>query len=571
MKAELSTNPERLEQGDRLWMGGVSVASLTQYEHDKILEYSGGLTISNIWDRNAEEHPNRAAIEDPSVTLSWAEAKLWIERVAFGLLGLGIARDEVLVVQLPNCIELHLLRVVGEKAGIRCVPVTSNMRKTELGHILCQTSAVGVVIPWECRGFNHLDMIEQIHPELPILRHIFIVGDKVPEGLTSIRKLAEQPLEEKYPPDYFRERSYKGVEVSLICHSSGSTGLPKLVGYSPAACSATGKEFVGILKLTVDDIVGAIAPAARGPNLPVYFAAPWAAARIVMLPWSGARDALKAIEERRITVACVVPSQLTMMLEQAEAEQHDLSSVRVWISAGANLPPPLMAEVERKMGGTVLNYYGSMELGPVTALRLNDPYETRMSTAGKPTFAARVRIVDDNGREVERGVEGEIIAKSLWSSLGFYKDEKATQETWDDEGWAAMGDMGVIDRQGNLIIVGRKKDMIIRGGQNIYPAEIESLLVDHPKVQDVAVVAMPDLVMGEKVCAYVVPMKGETFTFSEMISFLKQKNIALFKLPERLELMDEFPTVADGYKVDKKVLRQDIARKLGREKQRPAR
>jgi len=168
---------------------------------------------------------------------------------------------------------------------------------------------------------------------------------------------------------------------------------------------------------------------------------------------------------------------------------------------------------------------------------------------------------------VRQGVEGEIMAKSLCASSGFYNDEKATREIWDEEGWAAMGDIGMIDERGNLVIAGRKKDMIIRGGQNIYPAEIESLLIDHPKVKDVAVVDMPDPVMGERACAYVVPMKGETLTFDEVITFLKQKNIASFKLPERLELMDKLPTVADGYKVDKKVLRQDIAQKLGKEKQ----
>ncbi len=544
------------------------MANLAREELNKILGYTGGMTVSNLWDCNAREHPNRAAIEDPRVSLTWAEAKQWMDRVALGLLELGIERDEVLIVQLSNSIELHLLRVIGEKAGICCVPVTSNMRKTELEHILGQTDAVGVVIPSVYRGFNYVDMIEEIRPDLPNLKHIFSVGGKVPKGLISIRELAEQPLEEKYPPDYFEERRYRGEEVSLICHSSGSTGFPKLVKYSPAACSATGKWFMEHLRLTADDIVAAIAPAARGPNLPVYFAAPWAAAKIVMLSWSEAKETLKALEERKITVACLVPTQLTMMLEQAQAGHYDLNSVRVWISAGAYFPPPLMAEVEKKLGGTVLNYYGSMELGAVTSSGLDDPYDIRMTTAGKPTFGAEVKIVDGDGKEAKKGAEGEIVAKSLCSSSGFYGDEKATREVWNEEGWAATGDMGMVDGRGNLIIVGRKKDMIIRGGQNIYPAEIESLLIDHPKVQDVAVVAMPDPVMGEKACAYVVPTKGETFTFDEMISFLKQKNIAAFKLPEGLELVDKFPTVADGYKVDKKVLRHDIVQKLSKENQR---
>ncbi|MEE8414359.1 MAG: AMP-binding protein [Dehalococcoidales bacterium] len=536
-------------------------------DRDTIIEYTGGLTISNLWDNNARDHPDRAAIEDSRICLSWVEAKRWIDRVALSLLELGIDRDEVLVVQLANCVELHLLRVVGEKAGIRLVPVTSNMRQVEMKYILTKTEAVGLVIPWEYRGFSYVDMAEEMRPSLPKLKHIFIVGEKVPDGLISIEELAAQPLDQKYPDDYFEERRYRGDELSLIGHTSGSTGLPKLTMYSPETCSAAGKFFMENLKLTRYDTVAAIAPAARGPNLPAYFGAPWAASKIFMLPWSGAKDALTTIEEKTITVACLVPTQLTMMVEEAQARHYDLSSVRVWTSAGAYLPPPLMAEVEEKMGGAVLNNYGSMELGGLTSARLTDSYNVRMTTAGKPIFGVRIKIVDNEGKEVTKGTVGVIMARSLCSSLGFYQDEKATREVWNEEGWASTGDMGMTDKRGDLVITGRQKDIIIRGGQNIYPAEIEALLVDHPNIRDVAVVAMTDQVMGERACAYVVPVEGKTLTFDEMILFLKQKNTAPFKLPERLELIDKFPMVSDEYKVDKKALRQDIIQKLIKEKQ----
>ncbi|MFC1948947.1 AMP-binding protein [Chloroflexota bacterium] len=536
-------------------------------EREKIKEYTGGQTVSEMWDRNAREHPDWPAIEDVRTSLTWAEAKRWIDRVGLGLIEMGIGRDEVVVVQLPNSIELHLMRVVGEKAGIRIVPVTSNMRQAELEYILSRTSAISVVIPSEYRRFNYIDMVEKIKPGLPGLKHFFVVGETVPEGYVSLIKLGERPLEEKYPDGYLEGRRYRGKELSLIGHTSGSTGFPKLTMYSPDVCSAPGRFFMEALKLTPEDTVAAIAPAARGPNLPVYFSAPWAAAKIFMLSWSGPKDALRLIEERKITVACLVPTQLAMMLEEVQARQYDLSSVRVWTSAGAYLPPPLMAEVEEKMGGTVVNNYGSMELGNLTSARLDDPHQVRMNTAGKPIYGVQVKVVDDLGREVERGRVGEVMAKSLCSSLGFFEDEKSTREMWNEAGWAEMGDLGMIDGNGDLVIVGREKDMIIRGGQNIYPAELEGLLIGHPKVQDSAVVAMPDPVMGERACAYVVPVEGETLTFDEMLDFLRQKNIAPFKLPERLRLIDKFPMVADEYKVDKKALRQDIAKILEREKQ----
>lgn len=524
------------------------------------------MTVSELWDRNARERPHRTAIEDPGRSLTWAEAKRWIDRVALGLLELGIQRDEVLVVQLPNSVELHLLRVACEKAGIRCTPVTSNMRRREVEHILTRTGAAGVVVPGVYRGFDYITMIREIRPALAGLRFIFVTGEEAPEGTLSIARLAAEPVEEKYPPGYLEKRRYRAEEISLIGHSSGSTGVPKLVQYSPSTCAAAGKWFAKHLRLTPDDVVAALAPAARGPNLPVYFAAPWAGAKIVMLAWSEPRKALTAIQDKKVTIACLVPAQATMMLEEAQARRYDLSSVRAWVSAGAYFPPPLIAAVEERMGGIVLNYYGSMELGAVTSCGLDDPAEVRRTTAGRPTFGVELRIVDEEGRDVGRGAGGEILARCLCSSSGFYNDEEATRELWNEEGWAATGDIGLIDESGNLVIVGRKKDVIIRGGQNIYPAEIEALLIAHPKVQDVAVVAMPDPVMGERACACVVPVKGERLSFEEMISFLKEKKIASFKLPERLELFDQFPTVADGYKVDKKALRQDMAEKLSQEK-----
>ncbi|MEE8419623.1 MAG: AMP-binding protein [Dehalococcoidales bacterium] len=535
-------------------------------ERKKIADYTGGVTVSELWDRNASKYPGRTAIEDPDNSLTWAEAGLWIDRLALGLVELGFTRDDTLVVQLPNSIELHLLRVAGEKAGIRVVPVTSNMRRTELEHILGRTEAAGMVVPLEYRGFDFIDMITEIRPGLPGLKHLFVVGEGAPKGTLSIREIAQRPLEKNYPPDYFEKRRYRGGELSLIGHTSGSTGLPKLTMYSPDVCSGSGRHFMESLRLTSDDTVAAIAPAARGPNLPVYFSAPWAASKIFMLPWSGPADALELIQDRKISVACLVPTQLALMVEEAQKRDYDLSPVRVWESAGAYLPPPLMAEVEEKMGGTVLNNYGSMELGNMTSARLDDPHEVRMNTAGKPIYGVEIKIVDDNGVEIKRGQVGEIRARCLCSSLGFYQDEAATREIWDEEGWASMGDLGMIDSRGDLVIVGRVKDMIIRGGQNIYPAEIEALLIEHPKVQDLAVVGMPDPIMGERACVYVVPAEGETLTFEEMTAFLKAKNIAPFKTPERLELIDKFPMVSDDYKVDKKALRQDITSKLDEEK-----
>ena len=521
-------------------------------------------TMSRIWDQNAIEAPESPAIEDPTGVLTWAEAVRWIDRIALSLVEAGIQRDELAAVQLPNSTELHLLRVACEKAGVLCLPILSNMRESEMKYSLNYTGAAALVIPWTYRNFDYVAMLEKIRPELPKLRRVFIAGSPVPEGYTSLNHLAQQPIEKKYPADILERRRYQPPEVSFISLTSGSTGFPKFVEY-PSAASGVADEFLDIMGLASGDVVAPIAPAARGPNSAAYMGAPRAKAKTVMVPWSGAKDALEWIQKKRITVACLVPAQLAMMREEAEKARYDLSSVRIWLSAGSMLPPDLCRAVETKMGGVVLSQYGMVDFGIAMTPVPQDSPETRSTTVGKPRFGTEARIVDDKGREVKPGETGEIMLRSTYASLGYYRDAAATEAAWRT-GWYATADLGQLDKQGNIAIVGRKKDMIIRGGQNIYPAEIESLLSNHPKIKSVAIVSMPDPIMGEKACAYVVPAGPQPLTMAEMTAFLKEKGIAPFKLPERLEIVDKFPMVSDGQKIDKRALAQDIARKLQAEK-----
>ncbi|MBI2851180.1 MAG: AMP-binding protein [Chloroflexi bacterium] len=526
-------------------------------------------TISRVWDQNAAEVPAKDAIEDTATRLTWANAKLWIDRVALILVEAGIGRDEVVAVQLPNSVELHLMRVACEKAGVLCLPILSNMRESEVKYSLAYTDAAAVVIPTVYRNFDYAAMIEKIRPTLPKLRHVFVVGGEALEGCLSITELVKQPIEKRFSPDLLEQRRYQPQDVSFIGLTSGTTGFPKFVEF-PAAASGVADDFIDIMSLTSDDVVGAIAPAARGPNTVVYLAAPKAKAKIVMLPWNGAKEALEWIERKRITVACLVPAQLAMMREETEKQRYDLSSVRIWLSAGSLLPPSLAEAVETRMGGVVLSQYGAVDFGVATIPLPEDSFEVRTLTVGKPRCGTRIKIVDDSGQEVNRGDSGEILGRSLYSALGYFKDSKATEAAWNKDGWYATGDLGRVDKEGNLAIVGRKKDLIIRGGQNIYPAEIENLLVNHPKIRRVAVVAMPDPIMGEKACAYIVPAGEELLTMEEMVSFLKEKGIAPFKMPERLEIVDKFPMVSDGQKIDKKALAQDISQKLNAERAKTA-
>ncbi len=314
-------------------------------------------------------------------------------------------------------------------------------------------------------------------------------------------------------------------------------------------------------KFTQDDIFAILAPTAGGANGRSYCAAPIAGAKIVHLERFTAEDALKLIEKERITIMPAVPAMFTMMLNHPDFNKYDLSSLRYILSMGAVLPYDLGMQVDQKMGKLLQNY-SSIDCSAATHTRPEDPPEQRVLTCGKTYAWSELKLLDDDGKEAPEGEVGEIMLKGPAAASGYFKDPDATWKAWTKDGWFKMGDLGKIDNNGNLVIAGRKKDMIIRGGQNIYPVEIENILVTHPKVLIASVVGMPDPVLGEKTCAYVVPKANQSFYFDEMISFLKENNLAGFKLPERLEIIRQMPMVAEGQKVDKKALMQDISNKL---------
>lgn len=520
-------------------------------------------TLFDLWEKNARNLPQEEAVVDQKKRLTWLQANLWINRLALGLLELGFKKGEVLVIQLPNSVELCLLRVACEKAGILSLPVLRTMRQKEVEYILHSTKAAGIVIPWQYRGFDYFDMVQEIHPRLPALRTIMVSGDEAPARTISINKTVQQPKEKSYPPDYLRGKGFQAYEPSLLFLTSGSTGFPKFVQFASVSRLFHGIQLAEFLKLSNKDILAALAPAAGGPNIPIYFSAPLTGSKIVLMEHYEPQAALHLIEEEKVTVPCAVPAQLAMMLDSARQRgYYSYKSVRVWYCPASALSSSVAKEVEEKIGGIVINGYGAVDFGGSTMPTLDDPPEVRFLTVGRPIKGTEFKMVDDAGKEVATGQVGEIWGRSASCAWGYFQDPDSTKQAWTEDGWFKSGDLGKWDEKGNLIIAGRKKDMIMRGGQNIYPVEIETLIQGHPKVQEVAVVGMPDAVLGEKTCAYVVLKNGVTFTFEEMISFLKGKKIAAYKFPERLEIIAKLPMVSEGQKVDKKALRLDIVSKM---------
>ncbi len=543
----------------------------TRYTPEMIAEYTKNgywdpdITFSKVWDRNAEQFPDDEAIFDGKTRLTWWQAKEQIDRIALSLTELGLERDQILVVELPNCVELVLLLIACEKAGIINLTVIRTMRHRELEHVLKFTEAPAVVIPWLFRDFDYWDMVQSISPNLPHLKHVIVTGEEVPEGALSLNDMIHRrPLEGKFSPEHLKERSFQPFEVSRIRHTTGTTGFPKLIEETPCNRIYLAKELSRLYKFTKQDVIGGFVQLTGGGGSYALLAAPWVAAKSVIMDRFDVEEAFKLIEKEKITATGVVPAILIMMLQHPSFSKYDLSSLRVISSHGAPLPLNVAQEAEEKLGCVLLNRYGMADGGSMSVASVDDPAPLRYVSVGKPLFGNEFKLVDASGNEVPEGGEGEILFRGPGSHPGFYKDPERTKQTYDKDGWFRTGDLGHFDEQGNLFIVGRAKDLIIRAGENIYPAEVEELLVTHPKIANAALVGMPDPVMGERACAYVVLTPGEQLKFEEMVAFLREKGLAPFKLPERLEIVDQFELVSDQ-KVDKKLLRQDIIEKLKKE------
>ncbi|MBI4334741.1 MAG: AMP-binding protein [Chloroflexi bacterium] len=535
------------------------------YQEYRSKGYWTSTTFADAWDDNARRYPDREAVVDSKTRLTWAQAKEWIDRLAIGFLELGFRKDDVVAVQLPNSVELTLLRVATEKAGLLCVPVLRTLRHREMEYILNLTGAKGVVVLPEFRGFDYLSMVEEMRPRLPALTHVLFAGDRTPPGAISIREMAARPVETRYAPDYLNETKTPWNEFSTIAHTSGTTGFPKFVEYPVCSTMSLGHGTLRAYGLTEDDIVAALSPAAYGPSVIAHVCAPIAGAKIVMEEHFEAEDALRLIESERVTAIGVVPAQLAMMTACPNFDRYNLSTLRLVRCTGSPLPYHVALNAEEKMKAKIVQCYGAVDFSTISGSSFFDSQQVRITTVGRPYPGNEVRLVDDSGKEAPPGEVGEVWARGAHSVSGYFKDRESTERVWEG-GWYRTGDLGKFDGEGHLMVVGRKKDLIIRGGQNIYPAEIEALLVTHPKVATAAVVGMPDDVLGEKACAFVVPRGEPALTFSEMLSFLKKQEIAPFKIPERLELVSRLPMVADEQKVDKKLLMKQIADKLAAEK-----
>ncbi len=541
-----------------------------EIEKNLTKEFWDKTILPDYWDRNARQWPDKEALVDSlGSRLTWAEATQKIDRIALALIkDMKLKRDDKLMVQLPNCIEQVLVRLACEKAGVLSIPEMTTFRQTELADIATRTGAVGIVISKQYRKFDHYEMAKELQADIPNLKHIIVAGEDVPGDCISLNGIMDHPYEQEYDPIELWARRLDAIEeVGFLITTTGTTGLPKLIEHRIAAREIwTAKSHVRNWELGPDDCVLAIAPlAGAAGGTPAYVTAPVGGAKVALEYQYRGEGTLEFMEKERVTVIALVPTQLARLLE-LPLDKYDLSSLRIIKTAGGYLPPPLAKEAEERFGCPILGTYGTQDTGSISGVPITASKDQRYTTVGRLHPGIEVKVLDDSGNPVRPGEVGTLWFKGPGNSIGYYKDLKKTMtEAFDKDGFATPGDLVTVTDDDYVKIMGRKKNIIIRGGQNIYPKEIEDYLLSYEKMTNAVVVPMPDPEMGERACAFVTLKKGEQFTFEEMINYLKSKKIAAFKLPERLEVVEAFPLVGESGKIDNKAMVQMITDKLKEE------
>ena len=512
---------------------------------------------TNEWlEAAARAHPEKIALVDGRARLDYAAYHERAVRLAARFVALGLTSEDVVAVQLPNWNEFAVAINAAMLVGVPFCQYHSDFRSREVEFILGFTEASALIVPREFRGFDYLAMIEGLKPRLPKLEHVLVVGDDVPSGYFDLRRFLDAGGEPEASPEALRARRPHADQLSRTAFTSGTTGNPKAVLHVHNTTNCPLRFLNRGQRVTAESVFLVFLPAGLNWGLFNVLQALHVECRLVLQDIFRTEEALALIERERVTHFCCAPAHLVAMLNEPAFDRYDLASVEVMMTGGASCPIEVIREVRRRLPGQLLEMYGMLECGTQAHTLLTDDPEEVCGTAGRPVPEMGIRVVDDRGEDVAAGAVGEILTYGPSVTIGYYNNPEVNRESFTPDGWFHTGDQGSFDEQGNLSIVGRTKEMIIRGGANIYPREIEEVLYQHPKVRDAAIVGIPDHRLGERVCACIVPKASEDLTFEELVAFLRDK-IARYKLPEFMQTLEDLPRTPTG-KVQKGPLR-DIA------------
>ncbi|WP_343519255.1 AMP-binding protein [Sphingomonas sp.] len=516
-------------------------------------------TIGEALVRAAEQWSERDALVSVAQDIRWSFAELLAraDALAAGLLTLGLKPGERIGIWSPNCAEWALTQFAAARAGLILVTINPAYRLSEVEYTINKVGLAALVAAERFKTSAYAEMIEALGPErLPALRARILIGEAARPGWI--------PFAEVEGRASLPEHLHPGDPIN-IQFTSGTTGLPKGATLSHRNILNNG-YFVGRgMGLTADDRICIPVPLYHcfGMVMGNLASLTHGAAMVYPAPGFEPEAALRAVASERCTALYGVPTMFIAMLAHPVVDSLDLASLRTGCMAGAICPEPLMREViERLHMRDVTIAYGMTETSPVSfQTGLDDPLDRRTGSIGRVQPHLECKLIDGEGAIVPVGQPGELCTRGYSVMHGYWNEPERTAEAIDTEGWMHSGDLAVIDEGGYANIVGRLKDMVIRGGENIYPREIEEFLYRHPAVEDVAVVGVPDERMGEEVCAW-VRLRAGAEADAEAIRAFCREQIAHFKVPRYVRIVDSFPTTVTG-KVQKYLIRQAMIAELG--------
>lgn len=517
------------------------------------------ITLGDALDEQATARGDAPALifDEFGVHWSWAEMKARADLLARGLMAWGVAAGDRVAVLSPNAPEWVLLEYALAKVGATLVTVNPALHKAELAYLLRQSRTSTLFTVCAYRRYDLADAITALRPDLPDLKRVARMGEGT---LADAPAFAEvKAMAEDVTPEALAERqaAVSPQDIVQIQYTSGTTGNPKGAMLTHHSTVNNGRLMADRAGFRADDrLVSA---------MPFFHTAGCVCNVMGMLAVGGchvglsafdAEKQLEQIEKHRGTITNGVPTMLIRMLEDPSMPSRDLSSWRICFVGGTDIPAALMRRMKETVGTDPMIIMGMTECSPIITQTLpTDDFETQIATAGVPLPHTEIKVVDrDSGDPMPLGESGELLIRGYLTTAGYFDMPEKTAETLDADGWLRSGDLAVLDKGGYLRIVGRIKDMLIRGGENVYPAEIESYLMTHPDISDAQVVGVPDPQLGEEIFAFVIPRPGAGMDVETVRDYCRE-GLARHKLPKYVELTDAFPQTANG-KIRKVELRE---------------
>jgi acyl-coenzyme A synthetase/AMP-(fatty) acid ligase len=556
--------------GDPNQEGPMAFATVhDRYSDDQIAGYyEHGLwtddTLFGLIEKQAEVRPEKVFGTDSTTTLTYGELRSKVLALAVGLRRRGIESGDRVAVQVPSWTEFFVISAAIARIGAVIVPIMPIYRREEAGFMVETAGAKAVFTAATYRGFDHAQMFAEVRADSAVLDTIVVVrreGDLVRDGVDYDDLLVDLPRAEA---DAEIGQGVGPDDPFVVVFSSGTTSRPKgcLHTFNTMACGARllGRGW----RYTEDDVQFGPSPVTHTTGLVTSYLLPltYGAASHLMERWEPT-EGLERIEKFKCTACVSATTFLQMVLDVYDPDVHDASSMRFWTSAGAPIPGSFVETARTTIPVmTVLSLYGRTENITTTMCTIEDDPARSVTSDGKALPLQEVAIVDELGEEVPRGEEGDIAYRGSMNCLEYIGQPDETAANYTPSGFHRSGDLGRMDADGYVRVTGRLKDIVIRGGMNISVRAVEDALSARPDVSQVALVAMPDPQLGERVCCYLVMHEGQpALTLEEMRDYLIGQGMAIQKVPERLETVDALPTTATG-KIQKHVLRADIAAKL---------